>query len=153
MLAQLAFRTLCPTNGTLAVTFKNLDFAGWPLPMDCDFQVNYNGLTGNCSTKFTLFNDTNIPPKAWGLEESISSSTSSSSATTTPTLALAPSIITVIPSNALTGPVDDPHTAAPGGSAELSTGAKAGIAIGCITGAIIGIALFFIIMGQRRRNT
>lgn len=138
-----------PTNGTLAVPFINLNFANWPLPIQCNFQINYNSLIGNGSASFTVHNNTDLSQKVWGPAPTSSSSTSSHPPTSTP--AVAPSTVTLAAESTPTAP-STPTVTNSAGPTDLGAGTKAGIAIGCVVGASIGVALLSFAISQHRNH-
>lgn len=144
-------------NDTRIISFTNLDFKNWPLPMNCFFSLDYfigQKHSGNGSAYFVLNNqDPNYSAQTFSLTKTAAStpsiattSTSSVDLTTpaSPIITVAANSPTVVPSGASSG---TPKAQSNG----LDKGAKAGVVVACV-GAFAGISLFLIIFSCLRRK-
>lgn len=153
----LAWNRQVPQNGTQSLSFTNLDFKNWPLPLDCYISLG-GASNGSGGAYFVLNNqDPNISPKTWGaVTTSTAAPTSSSSftdpATTTPILTTttptpAASTVTIAAIATPTAPLNT-ATAPQGSTPNVPKGAIAGATVG----GFVTVALCLVAFVVQRRH-
>lgn len=150
------------TTGTEAISFINLSFSGWALPLECHFQLQYDSGGYNNSAFFTLAaQDPDLAPSTWAITSTPSISTTTSSTSTSLSNSLSSitpastaSQITQVVTKSVTAvqttSATPTNSSKPGG---LDTGVKVGIGVGCTVGGLsLLAALAFLLLRSKSKG-
>lgn len=150
----LPFHIDASTNGTEPVAFIDLNFAGFSLPIECRFVIQYNLTSGNASATFTLDEQNpNVLPYTWAATMTTATNSVPSSSVTTASTSTTSKTTQVATRSVITVQSITATATTPSRSNGLGPGAKVGVGVGCtVSGLFLLAALAYLLLRSKTKS-